>query len=222
MTTYPSPTPPADGQSVSRREQKKRRTHRRLMDSAWQLFQERGYEQTTVEDIAQGADVAKSTFFNYFQTKQSILDEVALWQIDVISEQVLSGAGVPQASLARIKRVMRAVIDALHSEQDLLERAFLFRLSAQGKHEGAHRLGSIIQKLVVEGQTGREIRADLDARLVTGLLMTCFFHSFSRHGAAREAPPANPDPQVLLSDRGFDRSIDALMAGLGGPDWRKT
>ena len=217
---------PAGQETGSRREQKKRRTHQRLMDSAWQLFQERGYDQTTVEDITRGADVAKSTFFNYFHSKQAILDEVALWQIDVISRQVLSGTGVPHSALARIKLVMHAVVDALQSEQELLERAFLFRLSARGKHEGAHRLGSIIHKLVLQGQAEQEIRAEMDARLISGLLMTCFFHSFARHGASaateQGASQANADPQIPEPDRDFSRSIDALMSGLGGPDWRKS
>lgn len=211
-------------EAISLREQKKRRTHQRLMDSAWELFQERGYDQTTVEDIARGADVAKSTFFNYFQTKQAILDEITLWQIDVISQQVLSGADVPDSVLARIKLIMRAVVRALHSEQELLERAFLFRLSAQAKHEGAHRLGGIIHKLVSQGQAQREIRADLDDRLITGLLMTCFIHGFSRHGTrtAPETGTSQADQDPRARELAFSRAIDALMTGLGGPDWRKT
>ena len=209
-------------ESGSRREQKKQRTYQRLMDSAWALFQDRGYDQTTVEDIAGGADVAKSTFFNYFETKQAILDEVALWQIDVISQQVLSGAHVPDSALARIKLVMRATAGALESEQDLLERAFLVRLSAQAKHEGAHRLGSIIRGLVLQGQAQQEIRADIDAGLTTRLLMTCFFHSFSHHGA--ESAPESGKTRLDSRDheRAFSQSINALMTGLGGPEWRRA
>ena len=53
----------------SRRERKKQETRLRLLRSAWQLFREKGFDNTTVEDITEAADVGKGTFFNYFATK---------------------------------------------------------------------------------------------------------------------------------------------------------
>ena len=60
----------------SRRERKKQETRQRLLQCSWRLFQERGCDDTTVEDITEAADVAKGTFFNYFSTKEAILDEI--------------------------------------------------------------------------------------------------------------------------------------------------
>jgi AcrR family transcriptional regulator len=45
----------------------------RLADAALELFAERGYENTTVLDIAQRAGLAKSTFFRHFQDKREVL-----------------------------------------------------------------------------------------------------------------------------------------------------
>ncbi|WP_328329101.1 TetR/AcrR family transcriptional regulator [Streptomyces sp. NBC_00455] len=45
----------------------------RLADAALELFAERGYENTTVLDIAQRAGLAKSTFFRHFQDKRGVL-----------------------------------------------------------------------------------------------------------------------------------------------------
>ena len=55
---------------LGRRERKKLETRQRISTAAFALFVERGYEATTVEAIAERADVAKGTVFNYFPQKR--------------------------------------------------------------------------------------------------------------------------------------------------------
>ncbi len=59
------------------RERKRRETHRRIQEAARALFVARGYEGTTLEDIADAADLSRRTLFHYFRSKDDILMSMA-------------------------------------------------------------------------------------------------------------------------------------------------
>lgn len=54
------------------RERKKEQTRRAIVDAAHRLFGERGFEATTVAEVARAADVSEGTVFNYFPTKEDL------------------------------------------------------------------------------------------------------------------------------------------------------
>jgi AcrR family transcriptional regulator len=56
-----------------RRARKRRETRDRIADAAIQLFLDRGYEATTLDDIADAADVSRRSLFDYFPTKEDVL-----------------------------------------------------------------------------------------------------------------------------------------------------
>jgi AcrR family transcriptional regulator len=57
----------------SLRDRKRERTRQALVDAAADLFDRRGYDQTTVADIAAAADIGTRTFFSYFASKEALL-----------------------------------------------------------------------------------------------------------------------------------------------------
>lgn len=57
------------------RERKKQKTRWSIQEHALRLFQEQGYEQTTIDQIAAAAEISPSTFFRYFKTKEDLVIE---------------------------------------------------------------------------------------------------------------------------------------------------
>jgi AcrR family transcriptional regulator len=60
---------------IGLREKKKQKTRLTLQQQALRLFRERGYQATTIEQIAEACEISPSTFFRYFPTKEALVLE---------------------------------------------------------------------------------------------------------------------------------------------------
>ncbi|QYC40496.1 Biofilm operon icaADBC HTH-type negative transcriptional regulator IcaR [Nonomuraea coxensis DSM 45129] len=95
------------------RERKKEQTRRRIAEVALRLFDERGYDAVTVNEVAEAAGVAKVTLFSYFPTKECLVTDGVK---DDLAAVVAAG-----------RRDGRAPLDAL--------RAHFLSMAAQGTGE---------------------------------------------------------------------------------------
>jgi AcrR family transcriptional regulator len=102
----PEPVTGEDGGGL--RERKKLRTRRTIVDTAHVLFAEQGYDATTVEAIAAGADVSVRTFFRYFAGKE----DVALAPLDEVGDLALDALRRRPADEPPLAALRAAALDA--------------------------------------------------------------------------------------------------------------
>lgn len=97
------------------RERKQQRAREAIVAAAFELFAERGYEAVTVTDIAERAEVGRTTFFRYFGDKQEVVFANERRWLDQGAERFreLRPAGAPslQAALSLMRRITMAVCE---------------------------------------------------------------------------------------------------------------
>ncbi|MFE5027852.1 TetR/AcrR family transcriptional regulator [Streptomyces sp. NPDC056656] len=92
---------------IGRRERKKAATRQSLAEAALSLFLEHGYDQVTLRDIAEAADVSTTTLLKHFPGKEALVfDEEADQEAHLVAavRDRAPGRSVPQALCAHIKR----------------------------------------------------------------------------------------------------------------------
>jgi AcrR family transcriptional regulator len=97
--------------SGSLRDRKKERTRRVIQAEALRLFAEKGFDETTIEEIAEAADVAPRTFFRYFSTKE----EVVFWPV---YRPLLAGLMAARPDESAVQALCHAIVDGLSAFYD--------------------------------------------------------------------------------------------------------
>ncbi|PSJ29293.1 TetR family transcriptional regulator [Streptosporangium nondiastaticum] len=99
------------------RERKKRRTRDTLIRSALELFARKGYERTTVDEIAEAAEVSQRTFFRYFANKE----EVALAMQTAVDDLFLATLRSRPAAEAPLPALRGAVLGTWDGARAVIE-----------------------------------------------------------------------------------------------------
>jgi AcrR family transcriptional regulator len=205
-----APAQPAAGEP-GRRERKKAATRQALHEAALRLTAERGLARVTVEDIAEAADVAPRTFFNYFPTKEAaVLAELA----EVSRELTRRLADRPgdESPLAALTAVLVG-----WAERTPPEWCGLIRLVRADPHLRAASLSlwedvQLALSQIVGERTGTDPERDLYPTLLVSAALAAQRAALS---CWRQAGNRRPLPDVVRE------ALSALAAGLPPPEARR-
>ena len=168
------------------RDRKKHQSREALVDAAIRLFEARGIDATSVDDIAQAVDISRATFFNYFPYKEAILVEIGARFVADIAERVAShrrrsvrqtlydlADGIAHVAERNPGVVPYIAREMTHPDPDrrryaaermqypMLYQAILDSLDASGQLRGPSRKSSYARQLV-DLATGALVRAGND------------------------------------------------------------
>ncbi|PVY95868.1 TetR/AcrR family transcriptional regulator [Actinomycetospora cinnamomea] len=148
-----------------------------LVEVAARVFNERGYDATSMEDLSAAAGITKSSFYHHVRGKEALLRaalERALDGLFGILDEPEASTGTP---LARLRHIVRRQVEVLAAE--LPHVTLLLRLRGNTETERwalerRREFDAAVTRLVREAQTTGELRAGLDpavdARLLSGLV----------------------------------------------------
>ncbi|NDU75457.1 TetR family transcriptional regulator [Actinomadura sp. DSM 109109] len=192
------------------RERKKMRTRQAIATAALRLFAERGYEETTIADIAAAADVSPRTFFSYFPSKEDVIFAEIDDRLAEVSERLRRTPG--ESPMETIRRGIVDVLEAVVAEHRdygpvqvslILERPAL-RARALQRMTGAQ---DVIEELLRELCPGlSEIDAVAAAGIAVGGMQAVVAHC-RREGY---------DPVSMRT--ALDRAVDLVEHGLTSVD----
>ncbi len=203
----------------TRRERKKLETRRALERAALRLFAEQGYEQTTVEEIAEAADVAVRTFFRYFSSKQDVLFG------DVVTDRVsrLRAELARRPEAERPEDSIRTVMNLLDfsgpdEEEQVLARMDLMRHQPSMVTRYLEIINAMRLVVVefVAARTGLDPRRDMYPLLLAGACAASWetsLHLWAESGGLRSLR--------ALRNEAFD-ALTAALPDAGDQARRKT
>jgi len=204
---------------VGLREDKKRRQRQAIIDAAVELFRERGFEATRVQDLVARLQISEPTFFNYFATKQAVLDAA----IEDYLERMLAGLADHDEKLSALDRLERLIGDTTVILSGDPEFARLFALNFQlGLARGIQRQAfSLLTGLLEAGQRGGEVRSDLGAAALAEAFVSLVLVTISNCLLAAEEGSGDPPTTGRLDVR-LSETWAILRAGMSGSGGAKA
>lgn len=189
---------------IGLRERKKLKTRAAIQKEAMRLFLEKGFDATTIEEIAEAVEISPSTFFNYFPSKEDVVFEDELDPLILTAFDALPAETHP---VRRLRMAMQTVFAHLTPEQDRMMRERMQLMAATPELRGAmlSQFASIVDQIahLLAPRVGRK-RDDFAVHNIAGAVLGVLL-------SAMLALADNPKADMY---RVVDEALAHLEAGL--------
>jgi AcrR family transcriptional regulator len=166
--------------TAARRERERDARRRVILDAAKAVFDERGFLNATMEEIAERSELAVGTLYRYFQSKEELYVSLLFEAMEMFRQGIEDARGSGEPPNEQLRAVWRFFY-AFYREQPEYYRALMFLrneglrdvISAEVIQEINQRAGENFRRVAEIVQSGVDAglyRADLDARGVVDVL----------------------------------------------------
>ena len=198
---------------MGRREEKKEQTRELLSATALELFRTRGFDHTRVQDIVDKVGVSPATFFNYFPSKEAVLEaesDVATELFGALLRHEVDQSDKPATErLAQITTVLGAfLIEDPEIGRLLATRTSMF-FGSTGERAARDRANqAVLAELFHQGQSSGELRPGVDAAQLAEIYLATVLLTTTNWLIEWHGPPADELPERLLS------ALEVLLNGM--------
>lgn len=192
---------------------KKLRTKEKIFKTAVTLFLEQGYENTTVQEITEKAEVAKGTFFSHFPTKEAILRYLGEQRVAMIQNHLTHELVSVPAAGEKLLFLFDLLAQANEEDRRVTGLIFNERLKSHfppdllQKSTSQLQLTQIIEVILKEGQAKGEFSRDFSPASVAGILFGIYF--FTLYQWLTAAQPTNLAVE-------YRQQVTVVLRGIAG------
>lgn len=156
---------------------KERNTKGRIINAAWDLFYEQGYEYTTVEEIIERSETSRGSFYHYFEGKDALLSSLS-YMFDEKYEELRGELTEDMHSFDKLMFLNRELFFMIENSisLDLLAKLYSSQLTTKGeRHLLDHNriYYKLLRNIFSEGQKKGEIKKDLSVNELVRLYALC-------------------------------------------------
>jgi AcrR family transcriptional regulator len=196
---------PSGGTRMDRR---KEETKKKILQVALRLFREQGFEATTMEAIAETADIAKGTLYNYFPVKEAILDEYIRRNFQERSLAMTEKMQQLPDTSARMAEVFSELLSGVQAQKVIFEKYLIYRMQhwASFQLQEHEKSGFLLlaAEIVRLGQLDGELRKDLPAGVLEDLCEYVFMLAVKEFYL---------NPEKFSAPRSIRRCADIFLNG---------
>jgi AcrR family transcriptional regulator len=168
-------------EAPTRRERRRLEIRERILDTALELFESRGYEETTVGEIAERADIAYGTFFNHFPAKLDLLRELAdrtLSELFEDVEEVRKNPGSFSDHLVVVfENAAASAVEKGPQARELIQ-AMMTSAYPELAVSDDRRMRRMFELLLQDGQASGAIRDDVDLETLVEVVQGAWYSLF--------------------------------------------
>ena len=137
-----------------------RNTRSRIVNAAWQLFYEQGYDDTTVEEIIEESGTSRGSFYHYFEGKDALLSSLS-YLFDEKYEELMGQIDPAMNSFEKLMLLNRELFSMIENSVSM---ELLARLLSRGdKHllDHSRTYYRLLRQIIQQGQQAGELRSDM-------------------------------------------------------------
>ncbi|MGW5422006.1 TetR/AcrR family transcriptional regulator [Streptomyces sp. NPDC003943] len=196
----PIHTPPTEAERpLGRRERSKQRVKQAIYGSALALFAEQGYDGTTIDQIAERADVARGTFFNYFQRKEDLVTAWAERRGDRLNAIMEESLHATDDVTVHLERCMATLAQLNEEERDITPVMLAAWVKAGRPLDEDPYTASIFTTIIELGKRQGRVAPDIDSEQVGHILRDCYLGALYRWSPQDEGkPPLHVELRAIL------------------------
>lgn len=187
----------------------------RVFESAIELFIEKGFDDTTMDEIAERADVARASTFNYFDRKSALLDEWLARQRTRVAGLLADehrDADPIELTLSRWAAIVSAEIEANPAESVALMSACMNHLNLVRDHS----TGKLLADYIAAARRSGSVRKSVDPDSAATLIALGYFNVYDSWIRDQSLDVYKELMKVL------DLVFDGVLASEQGPRTRRV